>query len=53
MNDATIISNGSRIPVIAQRREHGGVSLQAGRSHIVLSADELDRLFDFIEQIPA
>jgi hypothetical protein len=46
--DATIISDPKRTPIIAQRRK-GGVSLLAGKNVIMLSADELDRLYEFTE----
>jgi hypothetical protein len=49
MTDAIILSDPQRTPIIAQRRKDAGVSLRMGRSHIVLSSAEIERLIDFID----
>lgn len=47
MTDSVIISDPSRVPVVAHARDTGGVVLSRGARYIALSATELDRLVKF------
>jgi hypothetical protein len=49
---AAVISDPLRVPVIAERREAGGIVIRRGGRYIALSEAELDRLVAFVRNEP-
>lgn len=47
--DAAVISDRYRIPIVAQKRPEGGVTIRGPRSYIALSDREFRRLREFVE----
>jgi hypothetical protein len=46
--ESIIVGHQGHLPIVAQRRSQGGVTLSAGRSIVTLSAPELLRLLSFV-----
>lgn len=52
MTDSIIVTDRYRTPIVAEKRDQGGVVLRGPRSWLALSANEFDRLVTFVRNEP-